>query len=393
MDRRRRTRRRRRLVLAAGSLLAGPPATLIAVTLIIAGAAACTSTGAGLADTPSSGAQQAIPAQLLPIFQQVGAQYRVPWEILAGIANEECSLGHSTDRSCTLQPSATGPGAANYAGASGLMQIGVGGAAGDEYDALRHYLPNPQLGPHDPTTAVQLAALVLTKDKRAPQDAPIDAYATAVAAYNGSGPQAQAYAQRVIADANSYHGTGQTELVAAHCAPAASPGHYANPFQHSSQLVPRRIDMGVDYDGAGPIDAVGTARITFAGTGIGGGWTCDEPTNGGVVYQLQDGPDKGRYVYLAEDIIPTTTTGQTVQAGQQIATFTTNDGRSCIETGWASGPGPGVDAEAAALNQQATTGDPGDNRSYCGQSFSDLLQSAGAPAGLTEGRPVVGTRC
>ena len=34
------------------------------------------------------------------------------------------------------------------------MQIGIGGAAGDAYDPLRHYLPNPALGPHDPTTAV-----------------------------------------------------------------------------------------------------------------------------------------------------------------------------------------------------------------------------------------------
>jgi hypothetical protein len=56
---------------------------------------------------------------------------------------------------------------ANYAGASEPMQIGIG-AAGDEYDALPHFLSDPSLGPHDPTTAVQLAALVLIKDKGAP---------------------------------------------------------------------------------------------------------------------------------------------------------------------------------------------------------------------------------
>jgi hypothetical protein len=48
------------------------------------------------------------------------------------------------------------------------MQVGIGGAAGDEYDALRHLLPDPSLGPHDPTTAVELAALMLTRDKGAP---------------------------------------------------------------------------------------------------------------------------------------------------------------------------------------------------------------------------------
>jgi hypothetical protein len=45
---------------------------------------------------------------------------------------------------------------ANFAGASGPMQIGVGGAAGDEYDSLRRYLPDPALGPHDPTTRSSL---------------------------------------------------------------------------------------------------------------------------------------------------------------------------------------------------------------------------------------------
>ena len=50
-------------------------------------------------------------------------------------------------------PWSTRPGVANFAGASGPMAIGVGGAAGDAYDALRHYLPDPALGPHGPTTA------------------------------------------------------------------------------------------------------------------------------------------------------------------------------------------------------------------------------------------------
>jgi hypothetical protein len=67
------------------------------------------------------------------------------------------------------------------------MQIGVGGAAGDAYDQLRRYLPDSSLGPHDPTTAVELAALVLIKDKGAVPGQPLDAYTSAVAAYNGTG--------------------------------------------------------------------------------------------------------------------------------------------------------------------------------------------------------------
>ena len=124
--------------------------------------------GAG-GDAPSRVAQRDIPASFLSIYEQVGARYRIPWEILAGIGKEECDHGRYPDPSCTPQPGATGPGVANFAGASGPMQIGIGGAAGDEYDSLRHYLPDPSLGPHDPTTAVELAALVLIKDKGAPR--------------------------------------------------------------------------------------------------------------------------------------------------------------------------------------------------------------------------------
>ncbi len=160
-----RHRRRRRRTLLGGTLalLTGPPAALITIALLATGIATCTSAG-GLADAASPAAQTEIPSQWLQIFQQIAGQYRIPWKILAGISKQERDLARDPDPSCTPQPDATGPGRANYAGASGPMQIGIGDAAGNEYDSLRRYLPNPQLGPHDPTTAVQLAALVLIKD-------------------------------------------------------------------------------------------------------------------------------------------------------------------------------------------------------------------------------------
>jgi hypothetical protein len=172
--------------------------------------------------------------------------------------------------------------------------------------------------------------------------------------------------------------------------PSAS-GSYANPFAYTTNLVPRRIDMGVDYDGQGAIDALGDAHVTFAGTGIGGGWTCNTAENGGVVYHLTDGPDQGRYVYVTEDIIPSVAGGRNVTPGQRIGTFAPADGSGCIEIGFSSGPAP--NPEAAALGQEAMTGDAGNNRTYCGQQMSDLLVSTGAPAGLSEGRPIVGNRC
>jgi hypothetical protein len=100
------------------------------------------------------------------------------------------------------------------------MQVGVGGAAGDEFDTLRRYLPAGErdLGPHDPTAAVELAALVLLKDKGAVPGQPINSYASSVAAYNGSGPAAEEYAVRVLADARSY--TTESFAVAEGCGSA-----------------------------------------------------------------------------------------------------------------------------------------------------------------------------
>jgi Peptidase family M23 len=315
---------------------------------------------------------------------RVGAKYHIPWEVLAGIAANECDLGRSNDPSCTLQPGATGPGVANSAGASGLMQIGIGGASGDAYQRLQPYLPNLQLGPHDPTTAVQLAALTLLKLKGAPQDAAIAAYAPYVTAYNGTGPAAVAYGQRVIADAQSYQGNGTTG-VASGCQTTA--GNFSNPLAGDTHVVAERIDMGVDYadPAAEPIGAIGAGTVTYAGP-QGGGWqpNCINYTLGRPPAPTQ------RYVYVCEHISPTVHVGQTVEPGQQIATFIPGGG---IETGFAAAPGNPVSTRAAQLGQQAQTGDAGNNRTYCGQAMSDLIQHAGGPAGLTEGRAIVGTQC
>ncbi|MGN6171054.1 MAG: hypothetical protein ACTHQQ_23215, partial [Solirubrobacteraceae bacterium] len=189
------TRRRTTWILIAAAvaalLLLAMGAALISVLM----GQSCLG-GAEIGDTPSQAARRDIPADFLRIYEQVGARYRIPWEILAGIGKEECDYGRFPAPSCTPIPGARGPGVGNFAGASGPMAIGIGGAAGDAYDALRHYLPDPALGPHDPMTAVELAALVLIKDKGAPTGKPIDAYGRYAEAYNGSGPAAAAYADR-----------------------------------------------------------------------------------------------------------------------------------------------------------------------------------------------------
>jgi len=137
--------RRRRPLRWLTFIFGTPVGAILLVGAVTGGAASCLA-ATGIADTPSKTALAQIPHQLLPIFEQAGAQYHIPWEVLAGIAANECNLGNSTDPSCTLLPGATGPGVANAAGSSGLMQIGIGGASGDTYQRLQPYLSNPQLG-------------------------------------------------------------------------------------------------------------------------------------------------------------------------------------------------------------------------------------------------------
>ncbi len=101
-------------------------------------------------------------------------------------------------------PVRAGPESPTVVGASGPMQIGIGGASSDNYDRLRQSLPDPSLGPHDPTTAVQLAALYLLKSAGAPTGQPIDAYRAAILGYSHD----PAYVDRVLADAHAYQGAG-----------------------------------------------------------------------------------------------------------------------------------------------------------------------------------------
>jgi hypothetical protein len=314
--------------------------------------------GAG-GDAPSRAARRDIPARFLSIYEQVGARYRIPWEILAGIGKEECDHGRSPDPSCTPQPGAIGPGAANFAGASGPMQVGIGGAAGDEYDSLRHFLPGPALGPHDPTTSVELAALVLIKDKGAPTGRSIDAYLPYVRAYNGSRPAAAAYADRVIADAHAYEGTGG--VVVAGC--AATIGTYLNPFAGEA-WAPSRNDQGVDYLPlkVEPIRAIGAGTIVDVGSwGSYGPW---------FDYRLADGQFAGKCIYVAEHVGRILPAGTSFNAGDTIATA--YPGPYWTEWGWAKGP----DTPAVTWAQCGCTEQ--DNVNPGGRAFARFLRSLGA---------------
>ena len=350
-------------------------AVLGGVILLVAIAAVAGPPGAGACVSSTSGPVGGVPTQLIPLYKAAAAKYALGPQgpsVLAAINEVESNFGQDLSTSS--------------AGAMGWMQFEPGTWAQYGVTPSGAKAPFGPQGWNDPRDAIFSAANLLHVST-APGN-----WQAAIFTYN----HAQWYVEKVLSLAQSYYakglrrGAGSTSATSASTCAVTAPGGYVNPFAHTTNLVPQRIDMGVDYDGTGPIDALGNGRITFAGTGIGGNWICSTNENGGVVYQLQNGQYRGRYVYVTEDVIPTVKAGDTVSAGEQIASFAPPGGHGCIETGWSSGPSP--NPEAAVLGQQGTNGDAGDNRTYCGQQFSDVLHSLGAPGGL-ENQPPSGSSC
>ena len=159
-------------------------------------------------------------------------------------------------------------------------------------------------------------------------------------------------------------------------ASARTGGQYHNPI--GPGLTAGRVDMGVDYSGAGPVYALGNGTITST---YNTGW----PGGGFIGLQLSDG--SGRYVYYAENISPAVQVGQAVTAGQLIG-HATGGG---IEVGWAAPPGTGQTMAAATGQNQPglAQGDPGYYPTGYGLNFSNLIRSLGGPAGVVSG-PVQG---
>ena len=121
------------LVCAAALLLMTALLTPVAMFasggLLAESGTSCTAGGKGTTTTAqpvvSPSARNSIPANYLALFRSAGAQYKVPWVILAGIAKVE-----SDDGQTTLPGVHSG---ANAFGAAGPMQIGIGGAAGNQW--------------------------------------------------------------------------------------------------------------------------------------------------------------------------------------------------------------------------------------------------------------------
>lgn len=150
---------------------------------------------------------------------------------------------------------------------------------------------------------------------------------------------------------------------------------YKNPFRDVGGLWPLRIDAGVDYSGNGVVYPLGNAVLTHVGTPSRTLTFGDDMS----VYQLLDGPAKGKFVFFAEMYfnMPNLHNGMHVTADTPLYRM---DGP--IEIGWSDGHG------AMAWDLDGTIEG---ERTVWGQNFSDLLEALDCQPGQILGRPLTMT--
>ncbi|HLX77581.1 MAG TPA: hypothetical protein VKR27_01765 [Acidimicrobiales bacterium] len=149
---------------------------------------------------------------------------------------------------------------------------------------------------------------------------------------------------------------------------------YVDPLRAVSALSPSRVDQGVDYDGFGPVYALGDGVVLST---VNGGW----PGGTFITYRLTDGPAAGLVVYVAEDIVPRVFPGESVTPDTVLGDM--YEGPTGIETGWADG--------SLGDTMAMVTGEfGGSNSTAFGANFSGLLISLGAPGGILQNSPPTG---
>lgn len=144
---------------------------------------------------------------------------------------------------------------------------------------------------------------------------------------------------------------------------------YQNPFRDAN-ISPARIDGGVDYCGTGPVYFLGKAKVIHRGT------PSNTSTFGSdlTIYQLLEGPAKGKYVFFGEHYnVVNRSTGDIVTSNDIMGTMT-----GCIEIGWGDSDGSmawgidnGIEGELTAW----------------GLNFNQLLVALGCISGTFSGRP------
>jgi cell wall-associated NlpC family hydrolase len=167
-------------------LLFGLLGTVFLVLILMAIGLSTSLIGGG---APSQDAQRDIPAPLLPVYQTAADSCPgLPWSVLAAIGKVETDHGRSSAPGVTS--------GANFAGAAGPMQIGIGGKAGDTFAGYAVDADGGGADVYNPVDAIFTAANYLCQNGAA-KGADV---AGAIFAYN----HADWYVTKVLAIASGY---------------------------------------------------------------------------------------------------------------------------------------------------------------------------------------------
>ena len=198
-------------------------------------------------------------------------------------------------------------------------------------------------------------------------------------------PQREGYALQALRAAGGTGGGVGTLLTAstpdgscnASFQPTGNIRGYTDPLQAATGIVWERTDQGVDA-----AMAPGSPLLAFAPSivrMIVSDFYAGQPA---IVFEATGGPLAGRWWYLSEQITPTVSQGQTIGAGQTVATYASAG--TGIEIGWWT-PGGGYPLGHPGYREGLATNAGGD--------FRYLLRALGANpgtgAGLSTG-PTIG---
>ncbi|HET9898193.1 MAG TPA: C40 family peptidase [Streptosporangiaceae bacterium] len=258
------------LTLLVVAVLAAPMLLFAGGGLLYSTQNACSAGGSGGGNQPPpSGAASAIPADYLSLFKSIGAKYRVPWVILAGIAKVE-----SDDGQTTLPGVHNG---ANAFGAAGPMQIGIGGAAGNTWGGAPVHSASERVdgvatdangdgvaSVYEPADAIAGAAKYLV------EHGVIDNPPDAVFAYN----HLESYVQSVLGWASTYARGGFTvSPISVDDAPTCIPGvGTASSTAAATAIAFAQAQLGKPYQwgGTGPdaFDCSGLVMMAYRSAGV-----------------------------------------------------------------------------------------------------------------------------
>jgi cell wall-associated NlpC family hydrolase len=255
-----------------GALLVVPAAMFASGTLLAQSGTDCSSgSGSNTIAQPaaSQAAADSIPSDYLQLFQSVGAQYKVPWVILAGIGKVESDDGQSS-----LPGVHSG---ANAFGAAGPMQIGIGGASGNTWGGTPVHPAGEKVdgvatdenhdgvaSVYEPADAIAGAARYLL------EHGVLDNPDQAIFAYN----HLESYVQAVLYWAGLYARGGYTvSPVTLASAPQCLPGVGATPNQAVAEIIAyaeQQIGKPYQWGGTGPdsFDCSGLVMMAYRAAGL-----------------------------------------------------------------------------------------------------------------------------